>query len=279
MSRVMKRTRQIRKPKTRRDGDTYAVTASFCTVHALVGTNGTSRPLSFPASQLRFTWQGREYNRATALYSFRARWYDPAAGRWLSKDPIGLEGGLNLYEAFGNNPVCFRDPEGLSTVRITTPSEVVVLVDPSITDFCNAIKSQAPDSITALEIVGHGNNEAIAIEPNSKTGHGLVYLSDITSRKKVFMTHNDKSFSDFIQEKLAPGATIDLNGCSTGATDDNITRQLSRELSGVTLIGNRNDIYSNEILNPFSGGVFFRIGKESHSFLRSQRRYLNGDEK
>ena len=64
---------------------------------------------------LRFTWQGREYSRATALYNFRARWYDPASGRWLSKDPIGLEGGLNLYEAFGSNPVCFRDPEGCLT--------------------------------------------------------------------------------------------------------------------------------------------------------------------
>ncbi|MBQ7190163.1 MAG: hypothetical protein IJR99_12175 [Kiritimatiellae bacterium] len=107
----------------------YAVTDPLGTVHALVGTNGTSQlwftydswgnitvasqPLSFSASQLRFTWQGREYSHATALYSFRARWYDPASGRWLSKDPIGLEGGLNLYEAFGNNPVCFRDPEGL----------------------------------------------------------------------------------------------------------------------------------------------------------------------
>ena len=65
---------------------------------------------------LRFTWQGREYSHATALYSFRARWYDPSAGRWLSKDPIGLEGGLNLYEAFSDNPVCFRDPEGFELV-------------------------------------------------------------------------------------------------------------------------------------------------------------------
>ncbi|MBQ7189263.1 MAG: RHS repeat-associated core domain-containing protein [Kiritimatiellae bacterium] len=112
MNRVMTRAQQIRMPKTRRDADTYAVTASFCTVHALVGTNVTSQPLSFPASQPRFTWQGREYSYATGLYNFRARWYDPAADRWLSKDPIGLEGGLNLYEAFGNNPVCFRDPEG-----------------------------------------------------------------------------------------------------------------------------------------------------------------------
>ena len=106
----------------------YAVTDPLGTVHALVGTNGVPAVTSAYdswgnllsvsgdeslAASLRFTWQGREYSHATGLYNFRARWYDPAAGRWLSKDPIGLEGGLNLYEAFGNNPVCFRDPEGL----------------------------------------------------------------------------------------------------------------------------------------------------------------------
>ena len=111
----------------------YAVTDPLGTVHALVGTNGVpavtyaydswGNLLSVsgdesPAASLRFTWQGREYSHATGLYSFRARWYDPASGRWLSKDPIGLEGGLNLYEAFGNNPVCFRDPEGDNPIII-----------------------------------------------------------------------------------------------------------------------------------------------------------------
>ena len=106
----------------------HAVTDPFGTVHALAAPGGTiavsysydswGNLLSVSgdpvvAAANRFTWQGREYSYATGLYCFRARWYDPAAGRWLSKDPIGLEGGLNLYEAFGNNPVCFRDPEGL----------------------------------------------------------------------------------------------------------------------------------------------------------------------
>jgi len=57
-------------------------------------------------------FQGREYSAATGLYNFRARWYDPVTGRWLSKDPIGLEGGLNLYVFCGNDPVNRRDPEG-----------------------------------------------------------------------------------------------------------------------------------------------------------------------
>ena len=46
------------------------------------------------------------------LYNFRARWYDSGIGRWLSKDPIGLEGGLNLYVFCGNDPVNFVDPNG-----------------------------------------------------------------------------------------------------------------------------------------------------------------------
>jgi RHS repeat-associated protein len=61
----------------------------------------------------RYLWQGREYSWQTGLYFFRARWYDPITGRWLSNDPIGINGGLNQYVFCGDNPVNFRDPFGL----------------------------------------------------------------------------------------------------------------------------------------------------------------------
>jgi RHS repeat-associated protein len=60
----------------------------------------------------RYLFQGREYDYTTQLYHFRARWYDPETGRWLSNDPIGISGGLNLYAFCANNPVCFVDPMG-----------------------------------------------------------------------------------------------------------------------------------------------------------------------
>jgi RHS repeat-associated protein len=70
-------------------------------------------PLSASAVGNRYCWQGREYSWKTGLYFFRARWYDPITGRWLSNDPIGISGGLNQYVFCGNNPVNFRDPFGL----------------------------------------------------------------------------------------------------------------------------------------------------------------------
>jgi RHS repeat-associated protein len=47
------------------------------------------------------------------LYHVRNRVYDPSAGRWLQRDPIGYAGGLNLYQYVGNMPYGAVDPLGL----------------------------------------------------------------------------------------------------------------------------------------------------------------------
>ena len=39
--------------------------------------------------------------------------YDPELGRWLSRDPIGEDGGLNLYGYVANDPIGLIDPDGL----------------------------------------------------------------------------------------------------------------------------------------------------------------------
>jgi RHS repeat-associated protein len=76
-------------------------------------TDGSGNALGASAIGNRYLFQGREYSWATGLYYFRARWYDPVTGRWLSPDPIGINGGLNQYVFCANNPVNMIDPLGL----------------------------------------------------------------------------------------------------------------------------------------------------------------------
>jgi len=55
----------------------------------------------------------REYDAEVGLYYMRARYYDPGLGRFISEDPIGLRGGINLYAYVRNGPIDDRDPSGL----------------------------------------------------------------------------------------------------------------------------------------------------------------------
>jgi RHS repeat-associated protein len=59
----------------------------------------------------RFT--GREQD-PTGLYYLRNRYYNPMLGRFLSPDPIGIAGGINLYAYTFDDPMNWVDPLGLS---------------------------------------------------------------------------------------------------------------------------------------------------------------------
>jgi RHS repeat-associated protein len=59
-----------------------------------------------------YTYTGRELD-GSGLYYYRARYYLPSAGRFLTPDPIGLAGGINAYAYVSSNPVNYTDPFGL----------------------------------------------------------------------------------------------------------------------------------------------------------------------
>lgn len=60
-----------------------------------------------------YRWTSREYDSETGFYFLRARYYDPAIGRFTQEDPIGLSGGENLYAYVDGRPLEARDPSGL----------------------------------------------------------------------------------------------------------------------------------------------------------------------
>jgi len=71
---------------------------------ALAQQQGLTNPIRF---------QGQYHDHETGLHYNRHRYYDPSVGRFISKDPIGYTGGLNLY-AYAPNPTGWVDSLGLS---------------------------------------------------------------------------------------------------------------------------------------------------------------------
>ena len=95
-------------------GSTTALTNSSGNVSSQITYDGYGNSTSNSLTRYGFT--GRELDADTGLLYYRARWYDPQLGRFISEDPIGFAGGdVNLFGYVKNNPLNRRDPLGLMT--------------------------------------------------------------------------------------------------------------------------------------------------------------------
>ena len=130
----------------------------------------------------RYLFQGREYDSATGLYYFRARWYDPETGRWLSKDPIGISGGLNLYEFCGNNPANSIDPTGLVDLNLSGESEA----------------DEYQGQLGYFDVAVHGNEEGKFADASGN----VISVAEV--------------YSQMIASGYEPGTPINLISCNAG---------------------------------------------------------------
>jgi len=61
-----------------------------------------------------FRYTGREFDSETGIYYYRARFYDPTSGRFMSEDSARFDQGGNFYVYVSNTPTLFIDPTGLA---------------------------------------------------------------------------------------------------------------------------------------------------------------------
>ncbi|NJM99047.1 MAG: hypothetical protein HC800_19580 [Phormidesmis sp. RL_2_1] len=86
--------------------------------HLTYDSYGQVKGETQPTVDFRFGYTGRERDEETGLYYYRARYFDPAVGTFVSEDPLGFGAGdANVYRYVFNSPTNYVDPTGLDDVR------------------------------------------------------------------------------------------------------------------------------------------------------------------
>jgi len=89
-----------------------------CRLSAISYQPETTTGVDYYLLKCQFIFTGRRFDPETSdattqMYFYRARYYSPQLGRFISRDPIDYDGGMNLYEYVGGGAVDNSDPEGL----------------------------------------------------------------------------------------------------------------------------------------------------------------------
>jgi RHS repeat-associated protein len=151
-----------------------------------------------------FQYSGREFDSETGLYYYRARYYDPKGGRFLSEDPIGFDGGANFYAYAGNSPTLFTDPSGYVCC---TPEKKKFF------DWLNApLAKMAADLdvsktmlLTLASQEGGWSNPTPAQLKRDPTPRGLDYAMSLSNPFGFNRIANGKAVGDINYTQLAGG--------------------------------------------------------------------------
>jgi RHS repeat-associated protein len=105
-------------------GSVVALVDAAGHVAGRVGYDPYGNVISSTGTLPDYRYAGLYGHDPSGLFLATYRAYDPAVGRWLNRDPIGLAGGLNLYAYANNNPLRWTDPTGLDVFLCRRPADL-----------------------------------------------------------------------------------------------------------------------------------------------------------
>ncbi|EFW6956800.1 RHS repeat protein [Shigella boydii] len=168
---------------------------------------------------------GQQYDDESGLCYNRYRYYEPLQGRYITQDPIGLNGGWNLYK-YPLNPINYADPLGLAVDINHFP------VNEDIRNYAEKVWNN-PNIIT---IGTHGDPQSVYDENYNKI--------DVKTLANEVRNH----------PKFKHGMSVRLLSCNTGKGNNSYAQQLADELGVRVYAPDQYDwYYSNGKVEPWGG--------------------------
>ncbi len=158
-------------------GSIVATASQYAAPTATYTYGPYGEPNSWTGARFRYT--GQIMLPEAQLYFYKARVYDPIAGRFLQNDPIGYEGGTNVYGYTGGDPVNESDPDGTRNARVAQK------IDPSLSGGPGVIVTGRRGSGSSLGdllgVVG-GSNSASSSASAPSVGEMQVTAKRVPTR-------------------------------------------------------------------------------------------------
>ncbi|MDA8240535.1 MAG: DUF6531 domain-containing protein [Nitrospiraceae bacterium] len=172
-----------------------------------------------------YTFTGREWDKEAGLYYYRARYYDAQSGRFITRDPIGFKGGINLYAAMGMNPILNRDPLGLKMISGMDCQEINRELQPVVSSGDPYKTTDAGNSWKCTHLVIEDSATCICTYEKNTTqeqfyARYIAYKVTYKCGCKYIIQNETERVEDEIQYAYVPtGITINLQGTTAGAFD------------------------------------------------------------
>jgi RHS repeat-associated protein len=150
-----------------------------------------------------YAFTGRTWDAETGLYYYRARYYSPDLGRFISEDPIRFYGGANLYTYTGNSPVSRFDPLGLDWIEYTGQN---------LTLYGGEVGNQSKVLKKCKATSGQPNFQSPKNQSDQDRGplpEGLYRINLMLNPNRIVaVTPNNESYADYGVQRL-PGNNPD----------------------------------------------------------------------
>ncbi|CAB1080534.1 hypothetical protein D1AOALGA4SA_8213 [Olavius algarvensis Delta 1 endosymbiont] len=128
-----------------------------------------------------FRFSGQYYDNETGLHYNYHRYYDPKTGRYLTSDPIGLLGGINLYTYTSNNPINREDLYGLADYIVNFNYEAFSWDAPGVVSVEGTVYTKEKNQnnrYEAAEFKGKFVGLSAGLNPVGKSASNILIFRD-----------------------------------------------------------------------------------------------------